>query len=181
MMSSLTLMTKSLSFPPRYGESRNASSVCWYGSSGTSRWALLGRGWKGWSTVRSGGAAVVWAPCGSPWSHQTQEYGDASLSIHSRPSSCHALECVAVSLCFFCLCKPVWITEEHFVPCLPFCNILLHEGWLCSSKMEDFWHGVLACIAVGPPGWGGTGLQGVSVPPVDASSLWATCEPTENI
>lgn len=118
-MSSLTLMTKSLSFPPRYGESRNASSVCWYGSSGTSRRALLGRGWKGWSTVRSGGAAVVWALCGSPWSHQTQEYGDASLSIHSRPSSCHALECFVVSLCFFAFANLFGSLRSILFPACP--------------------------------------------------------------
>lgn len=78
--------------------------------------------------------------------------------------------CTGMSPCqpfYFCLCKPLWITEERFVPCLPCCDILQHEGWLCSSKIEDFWHGVLA---VGSLGWGGTGLQGVLQPPVDAWS-----------
>lgn len=113
--------------------------------------------------VRSRGAAVVQVPPdpANPgiW---------ACIPPYAHPAT--LVPCTGMSPCqpfYFCLCKPLWITEEHFVPCLPCCDILQHKGLLCSSKIEDFWHGVLA---VGSMGWGGMGLQGVLQPPGDAWS-----------
>lgn len=69
--------------------------------------------------VRSRGAAVVQAPCRSPWTQQTQEYGDAFLPMHTQPPWCRAPECLPVSLFIFAFANLFGSLRSVLFPACP--------------------------------------------------------------